>query len=263
MHLLLALLACSGSPAPAPAPSAAPASPAAPAPRAPVPPAEARAAAPTLTVYGLQIGKSPAADMEAWLTAHGLTCPPAPSPRRTTTRYVCTGDIPVTVLPDRVVKGKIDQVLLVRGDNGPLRHFSSSRKYSLPTDAVADYSSALTALTSTFGIPTIVAPAPDLAKLDDKVVRYATAWLYSDLEVRLTLLKVSTSYISVSETWDQPGVSEDDETRAMPPGAHGDPGGHGGGDPYGHGGPSGASTGDPYGHGAAAGAPGVSPSPHP
>jgi hypothetical protein len=125
-----------------------------------VPPAEARAAAPTLTVYGLQIGKSPAADMEAWLTAHGLTCPPAPSPRRTTTRYVCTGDIPVTVLPDRVVKGKIDQVLLVRGDNGPLRHFSSSRKYSLPTDAVADYSSALTALTSTFGIPTIVAPAP-------------------------------------------------------------------------------------------------------
>lgn len=215
--LVLLLAACGWFSEPAPAPEPAPAEV-----RASVPPAPiAPPSAPTRAIYGLTIGASSAADIEAWLAERSLSCAGKPSARRTTTRYACSGKLDPKLLPDRTIKGELHDILLVRGDAGPLRHFSSGRRYSLPADAIVDYTTAVAAIQGALGAPTRAGAQPTEAQFSGMLARFSTLWRFADLEVVVTLMKANGPYIAVTETWDLPGAESEDEVRAMP---HGDPG---------------------------------------
>lgn len=216
--LVLLLAACGwfSQPEPTPEPTAPEvrAAPVAPVPAAP-------SSAPSRAIYGLTIGTSSGADIEAWLAARSLSCPGTPSVRRTTTRYACSGKLDPKLLPDRTIKGELHDLLLVRGDAGPLRHFSTGRRYSLPADAIADYTSAVAAIQGTLGAPTRTAAEPTPEQFSGMLARFSTMWRYADLEVVVTVMKANGPYIAVTETWDLPGAESDDEVREMP---HGPPG---------------------------------------
>ncbi len=170
-------------------------------------------AAPSLDAFGLAIGKSDGPAIEAWLVVHGLTCPPTPSPRRTTTRYACAGELPPTLLPGRTIRGKLASILVVRGDATPLQYFGATRKYSLPADAIADYTGTITALASTFAAPWRTNVPAVGASLDGAVVHYATRWSFHDLDINLVLMRAGGPAWSVSEAWSLPGGASQDETR--------------------------------------------------
>lgn len=206
--LLLLLLACGGS-AP-PAPKEAPATQAV-VPKSVVPPATTPA--PTLAWNGLTLGTTDAAGIESWLQGKGLACAGAPSVRRLTVRYVCEGELPSTLLPDRTITGKITQLLLARTDAGPLHHASTRRNYSLPEGAIADYNGARASLVAVFGEPRVGKAVPDGTVLTDRPVWYNSVWSFKDLEVQLSLMRMAGASWSVGERWDVPGVEAEVETR--------------------------------------------------
>ncbi len=197
------LLACSS-------PSAPSAPPEAPPPTGPAAPAGI--AAPSLDVYGLTMGAATVGEIEAWLAARKLSCTQQPSVRRTTFRYDCAGDLPVDTLPGPR-RGRLTNLLVVRGDTTPMSHFSTIRKYSLPADAVADYAEALASLTGRLGPPARAAATPVASQLDGVAAHWATSWVFTNLAVRLVLLKAGSATITLSETWDLPGAEEHEETR--------------------------------------------------
>jgi hypothetical protein len=207
---LVALLAACSDPAPPP-----------PAPAAP-PPAQAvtptavpaAAAAPSLSAFGLDIGKAGPAEIEAWLAGRGLACPPVPSPRRTTVRYDCQGTLPPAALPERPTRGTLANVLLVRGDDRPLQHVSSIRRYSLPADALADFNATVALLEASHGAPVRKRAPESVAKLEAKTVHFDARWVFTDLELGLSLLRAGSPTWSVSETWVQPGAAASDQPRA-------------------------------------------------
>lgn len=268
MLALLLLLGCSGcsQEVAAPAPSTAP--------TLKAPPRDPNLKpSPSLDFYGLSIGKSTDADILAWLQSHqlqiganaapaapaaapaspaasienalgipGIVCRQAPSVRRTTYRYTCDGDLPVSLLPDRQIRGKLTELLLVRGDTLPLSHASTIRKYSIPDDAANDYSTAVDAITKVLGAPSRSTVA-DVSKMMGPLVHFASTWKFSDLDVSLTLIRAGGSYYSVSERWDQPGVELAQEARPSKKPAKGR-------DPFGFDEPGAAPPGmhDPFGH---------------
>jgi len=221
-----------GASAAAATPPAVPA-PAVPAPAVPAPAAPASAAATPTT---------PAAGIENALGIPGIVCRQAPSVRRTTYRYTCDGDLPVNLLPDRQIRGKLTELLLVRGDTLPLSHASTIRKYSIPDDAANDYSTAIDAITKVLGAPSRSTVA-DVSKMMGPLVHFASTWKFSDLDVSLTLIRAGGSYYSVSERWDQPGVELAQEARPSKKPAKGR-------DPFGFDEPGAAPPGmrDPFGH---------------
>lgn len=168
--------------------------------------------APSVDVYGLAMGAATAGEIEAWLSARKLSCTQGPSVRRTTFRYDCAGDLPVDTLPGPR-RGRLTNLLVVRGDTTPMSHLSTIRKYSLPADAVADYAEALAALTGRLGAPTRAATTPDASQLDGVAAHWATSWAFTNLAVRLVLLKAGSATITLSETWDLPGAEEHEDTR--------------------------------------------------
>ena len=170
-------------------------------------------AAPSLDAFGLSIGKSDGPAIEAWLTAHNLTCPTAPSPRRTTVRYPCGGDLPPTVLTGRTLPGKGSSLLIVRGDTTPLQYFGATRKYSLPADAIADYTTTVAALVPTYSEPKRKDVPVEGASMDGAVVHYATHWAFHDLDINVVLMRAGGLTWSVSEAWSLPGGTSQDQTR--------------------------------------------------
>ena len=183
-------------------------------------------AAPTREVYGLKLGITTGEEVDAWLAERQLQCPGKPAPARTTVHYKCEGELPLSLVADRKVKGKLSQILIARLDNGPVHHYSNSRRYSLPDDVVADYHSAIEAISARLGTPFESKRIEDMGRLSQKVAHFATRWRFGDLEVSVVVLKAAGDYIAVNEMWNVPGV----ERLAA---ARGSGGGHGGGRPAG------------------------------
>lgn len=169
-------------------------------------PAEANApAAPSRAHLGLTLGATTAEEVKAWLAERALTCPERPSPRRATTQVECKGELPLSLLPDRTVKGKLYDLLIVRLDDGPVHHVSTTRRYSNPDDAATDYAATVATLTATFGPPTKAQPF-DRERVNRALARFGTEWRFSDLTISVSALKAAGDFVSVNERWDVPGV---------------------------------------------------------
>lgn len=193
-------------------PSAPPAPPVQAPPTAPVV-GDPGSVAPTREVWGLEIGASNAEQVDAWLAQRGLSCASAPAPRRTTVHWTCKGPINLSIFPDRVIAGQIDELMLARLDEGPLHHLSLERIYSIPEQAADDLSATLAAISSALGPPQRQLPLPADVNWGSPVVHADAQWRFDDLEVRLSLLKVGKSPIRVSERWSEPGAEARAEAR--------------------------------------------------
>lgn len=203
LAMALAALGCTGDP---PAKTgAAPADPALP-------------AAPSLDWNGLTIGTSGEPEVLAYLQRMGLDCKTGPSLARESVQTRCSGDLPLGVLPDRVIEGRLRELLISRPETGPINNISTLRKYSIPTDAVKDYDSTVATLTQRFGPPTKGPSTADAAAFERPLARFAVEWRFRDLRIRLTALKAAQGFVSVTEVWDSPGVEESIASR---PGASG------------------------------------------
>lgn len=167
-------------------------------------------------IAGLELGVTTADQVTTWAAGAGA-CVTTPSPRRTTTRTVCD-DPPRTLLPDREIRGLLDQIVVARPDDGPVHFVSARRVHSLPADAAADYERARALLTTSLGPPVLDQAAPTPLP-DARLVRYASGWEFSDLGVRLTLLKAGANGVAVTEVWSVPGVEERAGVRGAPAGA--------------------------------------------
>jgi hypothetical protein len=188
--------------------------------------------APSKDFLGLTLGGTQDAEITAWLATHNLNCPASPSPRRTTQRYECKTDLPVALLPGRIIQGKLTSLLLVRGDSTPLSHASAGRQYSLPEDAAKDYESTVATISASLGEPykkTVIDPE----KLKSPLLHYSTTWKFTDLDVSVTLLKAGGNFYSMEERWDVPGVEMEQQARPSknPHNPHGTS--TGGKDPFG------------------------------
>ncbi len=225
LPLLALSLACGRGEKPAPSTtpaatstSAAPSSARAPATTTPL------SKAPTRAAFGLTLGEADDAAITAWLSARGLSCPGTPSTRRTTVRYDCGGEIPASAIPERTLKGKLDQIALVRTETGPLHHVSTRTNYSIPAEAAADYNAAVAALEPILGQPKLSRKAPAEIDATKPVVWYSTTWKFADLEVAVSLLRAGGQHYAVSERWQIPGVEEEVPNReGVTPFAHGAP----------------------------------------
>lgn len=169
---------------------------------------------PVATWQGLTLGGSTAADVDAWVAAHGLTCTTEPSVRRRTVRTTCRGDLPLGLVADRTVHGRLDELLFVHPDDQPLHHVSTRRLYSLPVDALADFRAAVDALTARYGPPDPY-KAVDAAQLDAPIVRGAAHWALPDLQIDVSVMRAGTPYVAVSEVWRIPGVEASVATRTV------------------------------------------------
>jgi hypothetical protein len=195
-----------------------------------VPQAHAAASAPTEGVpaapastrgwHGLTLGESDGAAVDAWVAARGLDCDAGPALARASTQVRCRDGLEPGLLPDRRIAGTLSSLLLSRPDDGRLHHVSTRRKYSVPKRAVEDYDATVAALTATFGAPDADAPVTAPERLTGPLARWATAWTRSDLVVSVSIMKAAGTHVSVTETWEVPGV---EATIADRPGA----GGHG------------------------------------
>jgi hypothetical protein len=209
---LLFMLGCGGaSPTPPPAEGLdkAATTPSLSAPAAEVAPLPA---APNRAHLGLSLGATTADEVKAWLAERKLTCPERQSPRRTTTQVECKGELPLSLLPDRTVKGKLYDLLIVRLDDGPVHHVSTTRRYSVPEDAGVDYTATVATLTAAFGPPTKAQPF-DREKVNRALARFGTEWRFSDLVISVSALKAAGDFVSVNERWDVPGVEASAEAR--------------------------------------------------
>jgi hypothetical protein len=168
---------------------------------------------PTVDWQGLTLGQSPAAAIDAWIAARGLTCPAAPSPRRTTQQHRCAGAGPLEgQLP-------VDRLLLARLDDGPLHHVSTSRETPDAAAAKAEYEAAVARLSSRYGQPQV---ANAVGRMDAPMIRYRTAWSFDDLAVELSLTRFSGVNYVVSERYDVPGAEGRADTRPGSTNPHGD-----------------------------------------
>lgn len=174
--LLLGLLACSGQAPTAPPERAAPAQ------------APDAGAAPSRLVFGLELGVSDADAVEAWIAAQGIACPPAKDGPR-----VC----PQVALPGRQTPAELTLEL-----DGPLRQLSALRTHDTPDAAVRDYAATGGLLREQLG-PPLRASDPDMDWTAPQI-RETTLWRFSDLEVRLTLLRARSAQVRVSEVWSVP-----------------------------------------------------------
>lgn len=172
-----------------------------------------RSAAPLRDVWGLSLGRSGHDELSTWLTNRGLHCGATPSPRRKTVHYRC-GDVPGALLLNRVVGKTVSTLILARPDDGPLHHVSTLRRYAEPQPAIADYTSTRDTLRARLGPPADQdATPPSVAAFDAKATRFLMRWLFSDLEVELSLYRLAGPDIVVRERWDVPGVESGVEAR--------------------------------------------------
>ena len=169
--------------------------------------------APSRAFGGLTLGESAPAAIDGWLADHGLDCPAAPSPRRTTHQHRCAdvgpldGGLPVQAL------------LLARLDDGPLHHVSTDRSTDDPQAATAEYQAAVARWTQRLGAPAVAEP---VGRLDSAMLRYRTAWTFDDLLVELTLSRFSGTAYTVAERLDVPGAEARAATRPGSTNPHGE-----------------------------------------
>lgn len=156
--------------------------------------------------YGLVLGQSTHEDVQAWLGAHNLTCQQFPAPTLNSFYYRCDGDLPLTLLPDRTIHGRLAQIMISRPENAPIHHLSTLRKYSLAEDAIADFESSAAAIEAELGAPALRQQVDDPSALSRPLARYAADWKGEDLEASVVLLKATGGFISVTETWTAPAL---------------------------------------------------------
>ncbi len=165
--------------------------------------------APTRAWQGLGLGVSDDAAITAWLRERVPGCAGAPSPMRASFQYRCAEGLTPALLEGRTVRGRVASLLLARPEAGVLHHVSTLRQYTLPADAVADFASALAALTAQLGPPAAGGrPLERAEQLDARFGRWFHEWRFGDLEVRLTAARTGKDYTSVTEIWEVPGVTE-------------------------------------------------------
>ena len=195
MLTLLLLIGCASEPGLHPA-SAAVSTPA----------AEAPQISPHANRYGLTLGQSSHEDVVAWLGAHNLSCQQFPAPTLSSYYYRCEGDLPVSLLPDRTIHGKLTQLLISRPENAPIHHLSTLRKYSLAEDAIADFEGTAAAIEAELGTPVRRQKVEDISVLSRHLARFAAEWEGPDLSASVVLLKATGGFISVTETWTAPAL---------------------------------------------------------
>jgi hypothetical protein len=162
---------------------------------------------PHATRYGLTVGRSTHEDVMAWIDLHGLACDRFPSPTRTSFTYRCDGDLPVALLADRTIRGRLAQILVARPEDAPIHHFSTARRYSVPEDAIADFTSSIAAIEAELGPPAKLKPILDPSDLSRGLARFAGEWTRDGLHVTVVLLKATGDYVSVTETWASPTLA--------------------------------------------------------
>jgi hypothetical protein len=160
----------------------------------------------SLSVWGLELGKTDVDGLADWLDQQGLHCPAVPSPRRRTVQYRCLNIVGGSWLQRPSSPLRVD-LLLARTDDGPLHHVSTVRKTVTPEAAIADYLATVRALTERLGSPALTDNSPPtVAAFAAKLTRFSTMWALPDLTVDVTLSRLSGRAISVRERWDMPGV---------------------------------------------------------
>ena len=163
--------------------------------------------APDRALWGLVLGQTDRAGIDAWVHTQGLECEAGPAARRTTHQTRCRDAALPSSLTGRNADAAATMLLLVRTDEGPLHHVSSLRRHAAPIDAIRDYQSAIAQIQARLGAPTQADPAPPAAEqLQRAPARFATSWIFSDLEVGLSLTRMSGPDVVVRERWDVPGV---------------------------------------------------------
>ncbi len=185
---------------------AAPALPeAAPAPAVATPKKAGLPSSPLKQVFGIDVGATTQAQLDAWAVSRLLTCTVTASPRRATTHTRCGGDIAPSVLEGRKMQGKVQDLLFSRTDTGPIHAVSATSRYSLPSSAAEDYQSTLARLVEQLGRPSIERPY-EAARLEQKLVRFAAEWNFNDLDVAVSLYRTGVDYYTLAESWAVPGV---------------------------------------------------------
>lgn len=184
-------------------------------PQPPVPvehPAPARPAvsapAPTKSVWGLELGVAAEDAVNAWIAARDLSCAYGPAQRRTTMHWTCKGPVDPAKIPERKIVGAIDELLFARLDAGPLHHVSLERVYSLPAQAMDDFSATIAEITQLLGAAERESiPSAD-TNWSSPMVHGSASWRFADLEVRVMVLKGGGSTIRVGERWFIPGAED-------------------------------------------------------
>lgn len=207
--LACAALACGGGPPPGSTTDARPA--------AATPPTPA----PSLDWNGLQLGISGEPELRAFLERAGLDCPTAPSPTHASLQTRCAGDLPLHLLPDRRVEGRLRELRLSRPEGGPIHTIASLRKHSDAASAARDFDSAAAGLVARFGPPHQGRPEAERAALEQPMGRLSVEWRFTDLQVRLTAARAAQGAATVTEVWESPGV---EAGLALRPGAELAPG---------------------------------------
>ncbi|GEM_PF-1173418 len=179
----------------------------------PVVPAGERA--PSRAYFGLELGAADQAAIDAWVAANGLSCSTTPAPARTDVLTRCDGnDLSGAWLAERGLGGRLVQVFLSRGETTALHFLATSRRYSVPRTAAADYDASVAAVAARLGAPAEARPASSLQNFDDRFIRLASRWSYADLAVEVTLMRTGQDYLVVNERWSVPYLAESSEDRA-------------------------------------------------
>ena len=167
-----------------------------------------RVAASTMSVGGLTLGSATSADIDAWIDAHQLACTDQPSSHRKSHHYRCEDSgLPPALAARR--PGEAQGVLmLVRADEGPVHHVSTSRTHADVAAAIEDYQAAAAAIAKRLGESHRAdASPPEPVHFEKPLSRFSTVWRFSDLEVELSLSKMSGTALIVRERWDVPGAA--------------------------------------------------------
>lgn len=176
--------------------------------------------APTREWNGLVLGETQHEGVEAWIADHALECTGLPAQTRSTFHYRC--EDPVGLRVSAAKQGVATQLLVARAENAPVHHISTIRKYGDPTAAAEDYDLVVAASTARLGVPQRHQEVKDIGAFSRPLARFATSWVFDDLEVTVSLMKASGPNISLTEAWTVPGVEQRTTSRtrvtSRPPG---------------------------------------------
>ena len=169
-----------------------------------------------LTWAGLQLGVTDEAALDAWVAERGLQCEKTPSPRRETIHVKCSRPDP-TRFGEAASPGVVEQLLIVRTDSGPVHHVSIERVVP-EAEAAKMYLDTVARLRERYGVPARSQPPPP--SLDGKLVMSATDWRFTNLDVRVNLVRIGDNPLRIGERWDLPGVENAVAERPGSVGAH-------------------------------------------
>lgn len=176
-----------------------------PAPHVPAPaipdPVQGAEAPGGLGVHGLTLGVSDDAAVDAW--AAGLTCDRQPALARKTVHTTCSG----TPADWTFAGSPKAQLLIARAEAGTtIHHISVARTHDDTKDAGSDFVATLASMTARLGEPLRLTQPADPSELDGRFA-YTATWRYDDLEVGLSLMRLTPKGAAiVRERWFVPGA---------------------------------------------------------